>query len=356
MAAARVEAALGGGWVLYIPLPGGAEDTIVFTEHDQAEQAFALLALHTALQAGDAAEVQRLGDVVQVSCRAALPAAVRCGLSRVTACRLPAHIQPRPASSHTQADDESLAELRELSLPEFVQMVRLSLEEAAANGGGEPPPPASDNNATPSPNAHVGPMISMNSTAAGAQSPGADTVAPMLDAIKQEPEALVKTEEGQEGQPSLTAAAVAAALAVAKGLAEPMQLDEQHWDGMEVDDDAVGSDYPGVMRVLPGGGGSSSGALGWQVALLVRLDAAGSPDAAAEPTEQQFCTATELGEFCRQCTVLCKADCIFEGGQLRTSWCFDSLARSCVAVSACGLLACCRPALHPLHPNCAAGL
>lgn len=210
-------------------------------------------------------------------------------------------------------------------------MVRLSLEEAAANGGGEQPPPASDNNATPSPNAHAGPMISMNSTAAGAQSPGADALAPMLDAIKQEPEALVTTEEGQEGQPGLTAAAVAAALAVAKVLAEPMQLDEQHWDGMEVDDDAAGSDYPGVTLVLPGGG-SSSGALGWQVALLVRLDAAGCPDAAAEPTEQLFCTATELGEFCRQCTVRCKTDCFFEGGQLRTSWCFDSLARSCVAV------------------------
>jgi hypothetical protein len=259
MAAARVEPALDGGWVLCIPLPGGGEERLACQQHEQAEQGFALFGLYTALQAGDAAEVQRLADVVQ-------------------------------------ADDESLAEMGELSLPELIQMLRLSLEEAAADSGEEPPPPASDNNATPSQNAH-GTMISMNSTAAGTHSPQDGAAAPTA-AIKQEPEPLIKTEEGQVVQPAggSAAPAPAAAPAAANGPAEPMQLDEQPWDGMDVDDDAVGSDYPGVTRLPPSGGSGGSTTLGWQVALLVRLDAAGSPAVDAKPTEQLFGTATELGE------------------------------------------------------------
>lgn len=200
-----------------------------------------------------------------------------------------------------QADDQSIAELREVSLPEFVQLLRLSLEEGAAESG-EVGQLASGNNATPSPDAH-GTMISMNSTAAGTQSLRLEGTA-SLPAVKQEPEPAVKTEEGIKVEPAAGGApadaAAAAAHAAAQAPAEPMQLDEQQaWDGMEVDGDAAdadaGSDYPGVTRVQPSGGSSSTAALSWQVALLVRLDAAGSPAADAQPMEQLFQTATELG-------------------------------------------------------------
>ena len=67
-AAGRVEAAVGGGWALCIPLPDGREDRLVFPEHGQAELSLALLDLFTALQAGQVAEVQRLVGVTGVSC------------------------------------------------------------------------------------------------------------------------------------------------------------------------------------------------------------------------------------------------------------------------------------------------
>lgn len=206
-----------------------------------------------------------------------------------------------------QADDQSIAELREVSLPEFVQLLRLSLEEGAAESG-EVGQLASGNNATPSPDAH-GTMISMNSTAAGTQSLRLEGTA-SLPAVKQEPEPAIKTEEGLKLEPAGGGAPADAAAAAAHAAAQaPAELDgQQAWDGMEVDgDDAdadAGSDYPGVTRVQPSGGSSSTAALSWQVALLVRLDAAGSPTADAQPMEQLFQTATELGAQGGSCKLL----------------------------------------------------
>lgn len=201
-----------------------------------------------------------------------------------------------------------------LSLPDFIQMLRLGMEDGAADSG-QAEQQVSGNNATPSPNAH-GTTISMNSTAAGTQS---HTVPPA--AIKHDPEPAVKMEEAQEGQPAgggdaaaiaaapdAAAAAAPAALhqagaatapAAADAPTEPMQMGEQHWDGMDLDEeDGLGSDYPGVSRVPPCSSGGGGGAeLGWQVALVVRLDAGGRPQADAKPAEQLLRTATELGEL-----------------------------------------------------------
>lgn len=189
-----------------------------------------------------------------------------------------------------------------LSLPDFIQMLRLGMEDGAADSG-QAEQQVSGNNATPSPNAH-GTTISMNSTAAGTQS---HTVPPA--AIKHDPEPAVKMKEAQEGQPAgggdaaaiaaAPDAAAAAAPAAADAPTEPMQMDEQHWDGMDLDEeDGLGSDYPGVSRVPPCSSGGGGGAeLGWQVALVVRLDAGGRPQADAKPAEQLLRTATELGEL-----------------------------------------------------------